>query len=134
MIKSIIFDFDGVILNSNNIKAEAFGELYNKYGTLKAKAFPGRAAILIKLLSLDEKIISSVYEKTNSMKVGNYIPGTRIPIKPDKILFKNIKKEKIILNLAWHISSEIKKYLKNKGFKGKIIDILEKKDFKQNHK
>ena len=32
MIKSIIFDFDGVILNSNNIKAEAFGELYNKYG------------------------------------------------------------------------------------------------------
>lgn len=32
MIKTIIFDFDGVILDSNNIKEEAFGQIYNHYG------------------------------------------------------------------------------------------------------
>ena len=106
--------------------------LFKKYGKLKTKSFPGRAAILVRLLDINEKLISSVYEKPNSMKVGNYVPGTRIPIKSDNLLFKNIKKEKIILNLAWHISSEIKKYLRKRGFKGKIVDILEKKDFNNN--
>ena len=32
MIKNIIFDFDGVILDSVNIKTEAFFNLYEKYG------------------------------------------------------------------------------------------------------
>jgi beta-phosphoglucomutase-like phosphatase (HAD superfamily) len=34
MIKAIIFDFDGVILNSVNIKTLAFEEMYSKYGNL----------------------------------------------------------------------------------------------------
>ena len=41
-----------------------------------AKAFPGRAAILIKLLSLDENQISGVYEIKGSIKVNHYVPGT----------------------------------------------------------
>ena len=32
MIKSIILDFDGVILDSNNIKEKAFANLYSIYG------------------------------------------------------------------------------------------------------
>ena len=32
-IKSIIFDFDGVILDSLEAKSEAFEELYADYGT-----------------------------------------------------------------------------------------------------
>ena len=32
MIKTIIFDFDGVILDSNKIKGDTFGELFSKYG------------------------------------------------------------------------------------------------------
>ena len=31
MIKSIIFDFDGVIAESTNIKTDAFVSLYSKY-------------------------------------------------------------------------------------------------------
>ena len=32
MIKTIIFDFDGVILDSNHVKEEAFAKIYNEYG------------------------------------------------------------------------------------------------------
>ena len=33
MIKNIIFDFDGVILDSVNIKTEAFYKLFEQYGS-----------------------------------------------------------------------------------------------------
>ena len=33
MVKTIIFDFDGVILDSNYVKEEAFAEIFNEYGT-----------------------------------------------------------------------------------------------------
>ena len=110
-------------------KNEELKLLVKKNGPLVAKAFPGRAAILIKLLNINENIISCTYEKSNSKKIGYFIPGTNIPIKSDKILFKNINKNKIIINLSWHISDEIKKYLRYKGYKGKIINILDQKDF-----
>ena len=98
-------------------------------GKLKAKAFPGRAAILIKLLGLDENIISAVYEKPGSLKIGHYVPGTKIPILSDDELFRMTNLNEPIINLAWHINTEIKKYLRNNGYKGKIIDILNKEDF-----
>ncbi len=104
--------------------------LSNKYGPLSAKAFPGRASILIKLLNINEKVISEVFEKPNSKKIGHYLPGTTIPIKSDNNFLKNKDKIKIIINLAWHINKEIKNYLRKMGYKGKIIDILETKDFK----
>lgn len=111
-------------------KTKLIQSLVKKYGKIPAKAFPGRAAILIKILGLDERFISAVYEKPNSMKIGHYVPGTKIPIKSDKLLIKELKKEKVILNLAWHISDEIKKYLKEKNFNGKVVDILHKNDFR----
>ena len=36
-MKAIIFDFDGVILNSVNVKTEAFKELYKQYGSAVVK-------------------------------------------------------------------------------------------------
>ena len=103
--------------------------LNKKYGPLTAKAFPGRAAILIKLLNLKTNHIEVVHEKNGSMKIGHYVPGTRIPIKSDFELFKKFKNLKVILNFSWHISKEIKNYLRNNGYKGKIYNILENKDF-----
>ena len=104
-------------------------EYVSKYGRLKVKAFPGRAAILVKLLGLDEHMISAVYEKPGSMKIDHYLPGTKIPIQSDDDLFKTNLDEPI-LNLAWHISTEIKTYLQNNSYKGEIIDVLNKEDFK----
>lgn len=110
---------------------KAFVKQYNQnIGKLKAKAFPGRAAILIKLLGVSDKEIEAVYEKPGSMKIGHYLPGTRIPIKSDDELFSLENKDVLIFNLAWHIHNEINNYLINNGLKGEIIDILNKEDLK----
>ena len=99
------------------------------YGPLPAKAFPGRAAILLRLLNFNKNSISAIYEKKNSKKIGYFAPGTKIPILSDSNLSK-INKKIPIVNLAWHIDSEIKKYLKRKKINNKIITIVRKKDFK----
>jgi len=80
-------------------------------GRVYAKAFPGRAAILIKLLNLTERDLAAVFEKPGSQKIGHYVPGTRIPILSDEELLGRIPQPRKILNLAWHISGEIHKYL-----------------------
>jgi len=110
-------------------KKRIIHELVTKYGKLKAKAFPGRAAILVKLLDLDENLISSVYEKPGSMKIGCYLPGTRIPIISDNDLDA---KDQPILNMAWHISREIHTYLIGLDYTGSIVDILNTEDFNPN--
>jgi hypothetical protein len=103
--------------------------LTRRNGPLRGKAFPGRAAILIKLLELDDTAIFIVHEKPGSMKIGHYLPGTRIPIGSDDELFKAPLAANPLLNLAWHIPTEIRSYLKENGYDGPIIDILSQQDF-----
>ena len=104
--------------------------LVQRHGKLRAKAFPGRAAILVKLLGLNENLISAVYEKPGSMKIGHYLPGTRIPIYSDEELFALPDSGQPLLNLAWHISKEIHGYLKDHGHRGEVVDILSPDDFR----
>tara|TARA_B100000768_G_C11283483_1_gene380260 strand:- start:2169 stop:3398 length:1230 start_codon:yes stop_codon:yes gene_type:complete len=111
------------------VKAQELKSYSEKYGKIRAKAFPGRAAILVKMLNLDVDKISAVYEKPGSLKIGHFLPGTRIPIHSDDELTSSEDQESPILNLAWHISEEIENYLTKNGFKGKIIHILSKDDF-----
>jgi len=100
------------------------------HGPLPAKAFPGRAAILLKILNLKKNHIDCIYEKPNSNKIGYYAPGTNIPIKSDEMLRKNINNRPLI-NLAWHIKNEIQGYLKSLKINSKIINIVENKNFKK---
>ncbi len=103
--------------------------LVASHGPLAGKAFPGRAAILVKLLAIDADSVGAVYEKPGSMKIGHYLPGTRIPIKSDDDFFALPKKPDVMLNLAWHISTEIGGYLRKQGFRGQVVDILDPREF-----
>ena len=98
-------------------------DLISKHGLMRAKAFPGRAVILIKLLDLNENHISAVYEIKGSIKVGHYVPGTRIPILPEAELYVEEDLNKPILNLAWHLPSEVRANLLTNGYTGNVIDI-----------
>ena len=110
-------------------KNDEIQKLIKHYGNINAKAFPGRAAILVKMLKLDSDIISKVYEKPGSLKIGHYLPGTRIPIHSDEELLSSNQLNMPILNLAWHISDEIENYLRKNKFTGDILHILSKDDF-----
>ncbi len=109
-------------------KNEEIQKLVKDYGKIHAKAFPGRAAILVKMLNLDSNIISKVYEKPGSLKIGHYLPGTRIPIHSDEELLSSKDLNIPILNLAWHINEEIENYLRKNKFTGDIFHILSKDD------
>jgi len=98
--------------------------LRSLHGKLRAKAFPGRAAIIVKLLGLSDAEIECVYEKPGSLKIGNYLPGTRIPIRSDDELFEHIGHIDVLVNLAWHIPVEIEEYLRKNSFTGKILHVV----------
>lgn len=102
-------------------------ELVAQYGPILGKAFPGRAAILIKILDIDVDLMAAVFEKPGSMKIGHYVPGTRIPIKSDDELFGYANLPPLLINFAWHISAEIREYLTARGYTGQVIDILDPK-------
>jgi len=112
-------------------KKNLIQKIVQQHGRLRAKAFPGRAAILVKLLGLTEELISAVYEKPGSLKIGHYLPGTRIPIYSDNDLFSLLDKTQPLLNLAWHIPKEIRLYMINNSYTGDIIDIISWEDFEQ---
>ena len=89
------------------------------------RLFPGRAAIMVKLLGLDENHISAVYEITGSKKVHNYVPGPKYRycqsqnfMLPRIFLYQS-------LNLAWHLPSEVRANLKKNGYLGEVFDIKE---------
>jgi len=98
--------------------------LVEKQGPLPAKAFPGRAAILIHSFGLDERTIAATYERSGSPKIGSYIPGTRIPILDEAEFFAEKMDSPLIVNLAWHIHSEIDHYMKLKGYEGEVMAIF----------
>ena len=111
------------------VKTDELKAHFEKYGKIRAKAFPGRAAILVKMLNLDSDTISKVYEKPGSLKIGHFLPGTRIPIHSDDELISSDDQTSPILNLAWHISKEIESYLRKNHYNGEIIHVLSKDDF-----
>lgn len=112
-------------------KGELLRELSVKHDPLASKAFPVCAAILVKLLGLSSGTIARVHEKPGSLKIGHFVPGTRIPIVHDDELLAAVPMPSVIVNLAWHISNEISGYLRKVGFQGEIVDILEPRDFKE---
>jgi len=85
---------------------------------------PSRASTLINYLGLDQDILDCVVEIRGSYKIGKYIPGTKIPILDESILFKD--QPDYALLLSWHIAEELMPKLKQKGFKGKFIIPLPK--------
>ncbi len=99
-----------------------------QHGPLAGKAFPGRAAIPIKMLGLDRSLINAGYEKPGSGKIGQMVPGTRIPILSDDV-FPAASRSLPLINMAWHIAEEIETYLRGRGFSGEIINIISPDDF-----
>jgi hypothetical protein len=80
---------------------------------------PSRASTLVNYVGIDDAMLDRVLEIDGSYKIGNYLPGTRIPIVSEKALFED--QPDYALLLSWHIAEELMPKLRQKGFNGKFI-------------
>jgi hypothetical protein len=80
---------------------------------------PSRASTLVNYVGLDNGILDCVLEIKGSYKIGKYMPGTRIPVVDEAILFED--QPEFALLLSWHIAEELAPKLAQRGYKGKFI-------------
>jgi SAM-dependent methyltransferase len=99
--------------------------LVAEHGRLPAKAFPGRTAILIHSFGIDETLIDAAYERSASPKIGHYVPGTRIEIRDEAEFFESRMDAPVLINFAWHIQTEIERYMRGMGYNGQIVPLFE---------
>ncbi len=83
---------------------------------------PSRASTLVNYVGLDESIIDYVCEIPGSLKIGKYLPGTRIEVVDEARLFSDRPDCAVIF--SWHIADELAPKLKAKGFRGQLISPL----------
>lgn len=100
-------------------------------GPLAAAAFPGRAAILLRLLGFTTpSVIEAVFEKPGSRKIGCYAPSTTIPIVSDEVFQNGDEMTRPVLNMAWHIPVEIEARWRGFGFTGNMLQCVSQEDFR----
>jgi len=87
--------------------------------TISGIGAPSRASTLASYVGLNSDLINFIGEIDGSNKIGNFLPGTNIPIISEKEVLK--KKPNYLLLFSWHISKELIGKIKKKGFKGKFI-------------
>lgn len=87
-------------------------------GPVYGKALPGRAVMLINSLKIDSRMMPVVFEKPNSPKINNFVPGTKIKILSDNELLQ--VNPKVLIVWSWHIIDEIVEYLNILGYQGEI--------------
>ena len=80
---------------------------------------PSRASVVVNYCRLDEELIDYVCELPGSMKIGRYMPGTRIPVVDEERLFADQPEAAIIF--SWHLFDEIEKNLRAKGYRGELL-------------
>ena len=94
-------------------------KIKDKNNNIYAVGAPSRATTLVNYVGITKDIVDCICEVKGSHKINHYLPGTRIPIVSEEKIFK--KKPKYLLLLSWHISKELIRNLKKKGYKGKFI-------------
>jgi hypothetical protein len=80
---------------------------------------PSRGTILINYLGLNHDDIKCVAEREGSLKIGRYIPGTRIPVVAEDWALEQNPDYALIL--SWHMADAIMQAWRAKGYKGKFI-------------
>jgi hypothetical protein len=83
---------------------------------------PSRASTVINYCRLDVDLIDYVAERTGSLKIGRFMPGTRIPVVDEQRLIDEQPEAAIVF--SWHIRDEIEKTLRAKGYKGELINAI----------
>jgi SAM-dependent methyltransferase len=95
------------------------GEIKQSGASIAAIGAPSRGTTLANYVGLDHQTIDYVCEVAGSQKIGTFLPGTKIPIVDETVLFE--REPEFALLLSWHISEELIPIMRGRGFTGKLI-------------
>lgn len=115
-------EFEKKVIQSKLDLSKIVSSIKKKNGRIYGISAPSRGTTLVNYLGFDTGIIDAIVEVKGSHKIGNYMPGTLIPVIDEERLFKD--QPEYALLLSWHISDELIPKLKEKGYKGKFIKPL----------
>lgn len=87
--------------------------------TICGVSAPSRASTMINYVGLDNDVIEYVAEIPTSLKIGRYMPGTKIPVVDEARMIDDQPDYALIF--SWHIADELMPKLRAKGYKGKFI-------------
>ena len=111
--------FRGRMTRSKLALHALFREIIADGGRIHGIGAPSRASTLINFLGIDEAIMPYVMEIKGSYKIGNYMPGTRIPVMNEALLYE--EQPEYALMLSWHIADELMPKIAGYGFNGDFI-------------
>ena len=116
---TLLHDFRHNVINSRNNLHKLIAQIKKSGARIFGVGAPSRASTFINYCGLDDGILEAIMEVSNSHKLNKYMPGTRIPVLDEKLIFE--EKPDYALLLSWHISEELIRNLRNKGYTGKFI-------------
>jgi hypothetical protein len=90
-----------------------------KEGPIVGIGAPGRASTLLAYTGITRELVDSICELTGSLKIGQYTPGTHIPIVDEETLYERQPANALVL--SWHIGDAIVPKIRERGYRGKFI-------------
>jgi hypothetical protein len=115
-------DFRQRVIRSKSNLYELIAPLKRAGARIFGIGAPSRASTLINYVGIDDGILDAIMEVSSSHKLNKYVPGTRIPVLDEALLFK--EQPEYALLLSWHIAEELAVNLRKGGYKGKFITPL----------
>ena len=120
----VYLNFRRKVIDSKILLLKLLIDLKLKKKKIYGIGAPSRASTLLNFVGIDENLIDYVLEIKNSHKISKFMPGTQIPVIDEEIIDEN--PPHYLLLLSWHISKDLIKVFRKKGFKGKFIIPLPK--------
>jgi len=90
-----------------------------KDGPVVGIGAPGRASTVLAYTGITPELLDSTCELTGSLKIGQFTPGTHIPIVDEATLYERQPKNALVL--SWHIAHAIIPKVRERGFRGNFI-------------
>ncbi|MDC6453402.1 class I SAM-dependent methyltransferase [Alphaproteobacteria bacterium] len=116
---SLLHNFRHNVINSRNNLNKLIARIKKTDARIFGVGAPSRASTFINYCGIDDGVLEAIMEVPNSHKLNKYMPGTRIPVLDEKLIYE--EQPDYALILSWHITDELVKNLKNNGYRGKFI-------------
>ncbi len=117
--KSVWDKFSNNIVKSKIGLVNLLNDLKKQGKSIVGNSCPARCSTLINYCDIGTDLIPYIAEQPTSFKLNKFLPGKKIPIIENSILFD--EQPDYVLILAWHLSKPITEQLRQRGLKSKFI-------------